>query len=193
MARVGRVPRTGPRSPSANRPRSWREERCRSRIRSSDRPRTRSLPSRRRVQAPRLRGADRMASAEASGRRRRRSPPSKPVGTRGARRANRDSRPRAPRFGEGGRARRSRSEELLESRRVVERPDQGEIQALVLEEISRDAVDVLDRHLVETPEELVRLFDLALENLPPEAVLDRPLWALEPEYEASLRISARLL
>ena len=82
---------------------------------------------------------------------------------------------------------------LLEAPGIVERADEREVEPLVLEEVFRNALHVLDRHEVELAEELVRLLDLAFEHLAPQPVLDRPLRALEAEHEASLRVAARLL
>src|SRR5262249_42588622 len=84
-------------------------------------------------------------------------------------------------------------EQLLEASRVVERADEREVEPLVLEEVLRDALDVLDGDLVEPREQLVGILDLAFEHLAPEAVLDRPLRALESEDEPALRVAACLL
>ena len=82
---------------------------------------------------------------------------------------------------------------LLETRRIVERADEREVEPLVLEEVARDALDVLGGHLVEPAEELVGILDLTLEHLAAQAVLDRSLRALEPQHEAALRVAPRLL
>jgi len=83
--------------------------------------------------------------------------------------------------------------QLLEPGRIVVRAHECEIEPLPLERVLRDALDVLDRDLVEAGKEVVRLLDLTFEHLVPEAVLNRPLRALEPEHETPLRIAARFL
>src|SRR4249920_3702657 len=84
-------------------------------------------------------------------------------------------------------------EQLLEARGIVERADEREVEPLVLEQITGDALDVLDGHLVEPLQQLVGLLDLTLQDLAAEAVLDRPLRALETEHEAALRVPAGFL
>src|SRR6185312_16135178 len=85
------------------------------------------------------------------------------------------------------------AEQLLEARRIVERPDERKVQALVLEQVAGDRLDVVGGHFVESSEEVVRVLDLALEYLAAQPILDRPLRALEPEHEAPLRIAPSLL
>ena len=84
-------------------------------------------------------------------------------------------------------------EQLLEAVRVVERPDRGEVQPLLADDVLRDALDVLERDGVEAGQHLVRLAELALEHLVPQAEHDHPLRALERQDKAALGEVPRLL
>ena len=85
------------------------------------------------------------------------------------------------------------AEQLLEAVRVVERPDHREVQALLADDVLRDALHVLERDRVDGGEHLVRLAELALEHLAPEAEHDHPLRVLERQDEPALGEVLRLL
>ena len=84
------------------------------------------------------------------------------------------------------------AEALLEPLGVVERPDHGEVRPVV-DDLLRDALDVLGGHGVERVEHGLRFLGAALEHLPAKAEHDRPVRALELEHEAALGEVARLL
>ena len=88
---------------------------------------------------------------------------------------------------------RSRGEQLLERRRVVERPDQGEVEPARADHVLRDALHVVGGDRVEAGGDLLGLDRLALEHLAAEPEHRHPLRVLEPEHEASLGERARLL
>src|SRR4051794_3588687 len=83
-------------------------------------------------------------------------------------------------------------EQLLEARRILERPDQREVQPAP-EDVLGDARHVLDGDGVERGEDLLLLDDLLLEHLAAQAEERQPVRALELEDEAALRVGARLL
>ena len=89
-------------------------------------------------------------------------------------------------------ARRALAEQLLEPLGVVERADHGEVRPVV-DDVLRDALDVLGRDRVERVEHRLRLLRPVLEHLAPQPEHDRPVRALELEHEAALGEVARLL
>jgi hypothetical protein len=58
-------------------------------------------------------------------------------------------------------------QELFEAVRIVERPDHGEIEATLFDQVARDALDLLGGDLVDLREDLFRVGRSAFEHLAP--------------------------
>src|SRR5262249_5296828 len=83
-------------------------------------------------------------------------------------------------------------EQFLEPGRIVERADHREVEAVALDQVTRDPLDVLRRHLVDLGEDVLRVGCAALEHLAAEPEHDQALRRLELKDESSLREALRL-
>src|SRR5690348_2289906 len=81
----------------------------------------------------------------------------------------------------------SSNEELLESGRIVERPDHCQVEPVPVDQVAGDALDVLDGHLVELRHDRLDVGCPALEHLTAQPEHDQSLRRLELEDETSLR------